>query len=66
MAWLGLDWDEGPFYQTQRYDLYREHAYRLLETGGAYKCYCTPEELECQTQTGADRGQTFWLRPHLS
>lgn len=48
MTWMGLNWDEGPFYQTRRYELYREQAYRLLEEGKAYKCYCTPEELEAK------------------
>jgi glutamyl-tRNA synthetase len=46
LRWLGLDWDEGPFFQSQRGDLYREHAERLLAAGHAYRCYCTPEELE--------------------
>ena len=59
MSWLGLDWDEGPFYQTQRYDLYREHAYRLLATGHAYKCYCTPEELEAKRKQAQAEGKPF-------
>lgn len=46
MRWLGLDWDEGPFFQSQRFDVYRVHADALLEKGLAYRCYCTPEELE--------------------
>ena len=46
MTWLGLDWDEGPIYQTERLPIYREHAERLLREGKAYPCYCTPEELE--------------------
>ncbi len=46
LTWLGLDWDEGPIYQTDRLSLYREHAERLLREGKAYYCYCTPEELE--------------------
>jgi len=46
MTWLGLDWDEGPVYQTDRMAMYREHADRLLREGKAYYCYCTPEELE--------------------
>jgi glutamyl-tRNA synthetase len=45
MTWLGMDWDEGPFYQTQRIPLYQEAAERLLKKGKAYRCYCTPEEL---------------------
>ncbi len=46
LSWLGIDWDEGPHFQKERLDIYREHAYRLLREGHAYKCYCTPETLE--------------------
>ncbi len=50
MTWLGLDWDEGPIYQTDRITMYREHAERLIREGKAYYCYCTPEELEEKRQ----------------
>ena len=46
LEWLHLDWDEGPFRQTERFDLYQEHIDKLLSEGKAYPCYCTPEELE--------------------
>ncbi|RMD71662.1 MAG: glutamate--tRNA ligase [Gammaproteobacteria bacterium] len=46
MAWLGIDYDEGPFYQTRRFERYREVAEKLLQEGHAYYCYCTKEELE--------------------
>jgi len=46
MAWVGLDWDEGPYYQTDRFDRYRELAGQLLEQGDAYHCYCSPDELD--------------------
>ncbi len=46
MNWLGLDYDEGPFYQTQRFGRYREVLRQLLREGHAYYCYCTREELE--------------------
>lgn len=46
MAWLGLDADEGPFYQTQRFDRYREVCDQLLAEDKAYRCYCTREELD--------------------
>jgi glutamyl-tRNA synthetase len=48
MRWIGLTWDEGPYYQSQRTDLYRQHLDRLLREGKAYRCYCTPEELEAK------------------
>ena len=46
MRWLGLDADEGPYYQTERFPRYREVIERLLAEGKAYRCYCTREELD--------------------
>lgn len=46
LTWLGLTWDEGPFYQSQRLDLYKQAVQTLLDGGLAYRCYCTPEELD--------------------
>ena len=46
MQWLGLNWDEGPFYQTQRMDRYREIIRKLLDEGLAYYCYASREELD--------------------
>jgi glutamyl-tRNA synthetase len=46
MQWLGLSWDEGPYHQTQRVELYRVAAARLIESGAAYHCFCSKEELE--------------------
>jgi glutamyl-tRNA synthetase len=46
MRWLGLDWDEGPFRQTERQEIYSQKVKHLLSTGKAYHCYCMPEELE--------------------
>jgi glutamyl-tRNA synthetase len=46
MAWLGLDHDLGPYYQTQRFDRYKEVIAQMLKQGTAYKCYCTKEELD--------------------
>jgi glutamyl-tRNA synthetase len=46
MQWLGLTADEGPFYQTRRMDRYREVLHQFLQSGHAYRCYCTKEELE--------------------
>lgn len=46
MQWLGLDYDEGPFYQTQRMDRYKEMIQQLLDNDQAYYCYCSKEELD--------------------
>jgi glutamyl-tRNA synthetase len=46
LSWLGLDWDEGPFYQSQLREIHDQHIEKLLSEGKAYPCYCTPEELE--------------------
>ena len=46
MQWVGLDADEGPFYQTQRFDRYREVIGEFLAAGSAYRCYCTKQELD--------------------
>ncbi len=46
LQWLGLNWDEGPFYQSQRLDLYAQAVQTLLDKGLAYRCYTTPEELD--------------------
>ncbi|MCI4626077.1 MAG: glutamate--tRNA ligase [Candidatus Magnetoovum sp. WYHC-5] len=50
MKWLGLDWDEGPFRQTERSSIYEEYAKKLLDRGEAYFCYCSAEELEAKRQ----------------
>src|ERR1051326_2425591 len=50
MKWLRLEWDEGPFYQTERYPVYKDRIQRLLAAGKAYRCVCTPEELEAKRQ----------------
>jgi glutamyl-tRNA synthetase len=46
MHWLGLDADAGPYFQTQRFDRYREVLTQMLDEGSAYRCYCTKQELE--------------------
>ena len=50
MRWLDLEWDEGPFYQTERYPIYREKIQTLLATGHAYACTCTAAELDAKRQ----------------
>ena len=56
MTWLGMDWDEGPYYQAQRIGLYRDAAEKLVEEGKAYHCYCTPEELEAKRENALKTG----------
>ncbi|MCK4649028.1 glutamate--tRNA ligase, partial [bacterium] len=55
MKWLGLEWDEGPYFQMERLDIYKKYGDRLLEEGKAYLCYCTPEELKDRRRKGAYR-----------
>ncbi|HEX7080832.1 MAG TPA: glutamate--tRNA ligase [Gammaproteobacteria bacterium] len=57
LAWLGLDADEGPIYQTQRFDRYREVVGRLLDVGQAYRCYCTREEIDAMRAEAQARGE---------
>ena len=57
LAWLGIHWDEGPYYQTQRMDLYRAAASKLLESGAAYYCFCTKEELEKRRAAATAEGR---------
>jgi glutamyl-tRNA synthetase len=58
MRWLGMDWDEGPFYQSQRLGLYRATAEKLMASGHAYYCFCTREELEQRRAAATATGQT--------
>ena len=57
MKWMGLDWDEGPYYQTRRMALYKGAAQKLLDTGWAYRCYCTPRELEEKRKKAMKEGR---------
>lgn len=65
LKWLGLDWDEGiqqggehgPYRQTERLEIYREYAKKLLESGQAYYCYCSEEELEAERQALLAKGE---------
>jgi glutamyl-tRNA synthetase len=57
MDWLGLSYDEGPFYQSERFDLYREKVQELLDSGAAYRCYCTSEELEARRESALKAGE---------
>ena len=57
MRWLGLDWDEGPFFQMHRLDRYREVAEKLVAKGAAYYCYATRDELEAMREQQRQRGE---------
>lgn len=50
MEWLGLDYDEGPIYQTQRFDRYKQVIQQLLDEGHAYRCYCSKQELDAMRE----------------
>lgn len=56
MTWLGLEYDEGPFYQTKRFDRYKEVVQQLLEQGEAYYCYCSKEEIEAVREQQKAKG----------
>ncbi|MGD8887447.1 MAG: glutamate--tRNA ligase [Desulfobacterales bacterium] len=56
LEWLGIDWDEGPYYQTQRLDVYHEYSQKLIDSGHAYYCTCTPEEVEDMRQKAMATG----------
>ena len=57
MQWLGITWDEGPYYQTQRTDLYRAAAAKLIQSGAAYYCFCSKDELERRRAKAAEEGR---------
>ena len=57
MKWLGLDHDEGPIYQMQRLARYQAVAEQLIASGHAYRCYCTPEELDAMREAQRSRGE---------
>jgi len=57
LQWLGLNWDEGPYKQSERLDIYKSYALRFLEEGLAYKCFCSPEELEREREIAIKEGR---------
>jgi glutamyl-tRNA synthetase len=58
MQWLKLDWDEGPYRQTDRFEIYRSYADKLVKQGKAYYCYCPPKELEQRRKEVISQGKT--------
>ncbi len=59
LAWLGIDWDEGPFRQSERSDRYEEAVERLLGSGRAYRCRCSPEEIDERRQKAIAEGRKW-------
>lgn len=57
LTWLGLTWDEGPFFQSERMDLYRQAVQQLLDQGLAYHCYCTAAELDAMRESQKAKGE---------
>jgi len=57
LKWLGLDWDEGPILQSQKFELYKDEARRLLADGKAYRCWCSAEELEEKRKRAMKEGK---------
>ncbi|HAN94230.1 MAG: glutamate--tRNA ligase [Limnochordia bacterium] len=72
LEYLGLDWDEGPrkggsfgpYFQSERLHLYRQYVEKLMEQGRAYKCYCTPEELDQRREEQIKRGEATHYDRH--
>ena len=56
LEWLGIDWDEGPYYQTKRLDIYNSYLERLIDSGRAYYCTCSPDEIEVMRQKAMATG----------
>ena len=56
MKWLEMDWDDGPYFQTQRHDIYNEYIDRLVESGHAYHCDCTKEEVDAMREEAKAKG----------
>ena len=56
MEWLGMDWDEGPYFQSRRYEIYNAVIDRLLADGQAYYCHCSPEELDQRRKATQAKG----------
>jgi glutamyl-tRNA synthetase len=66
LRWLGLDWDEGPYYQSQRKELYQRYAQEFLDKGKGYFCFCTPQDLEKKRkQAIASKGEWKYDRTCL-
>ena len=56
LEWLGIDWDEGPYFQSERLDIYKAHIDRLIENGHAYYCTCSPDAVDRMREAAKARG----------
>jgi glutamyl-tRNA synthetase len=56
LEWLGIDWDEGPYFQSGRFDIYREYTEKLVDSGHAYYCTCSVEKLDEMRKKAMDEG----------
>jgi glutamyl-tRNA synthetase len=59
LKWLGIEWDEGPIYQSDRLDRYRQRAEELVQRGNAYRCFCTVEELDAERLAAEKAGIAY-------
>jgi glutamyl-tRNA synthetase/nondiscriminating glutamyl-tRNA synthetase len=67
LKWLGIEWDEGPdkggpygpYRQSERFEIYKKYVDKLLESGHAYRCFCTPEELEAEREKARKEGRPY-------
>jgi len=57
LQWLNIDWDEGPYFQTQRFDIYNEYLKKLIESDHAYYCTCSPDQIDVMRQQAMASGQ---------
>ena len=57
LQWLNIDWDEGPYFQTQRFDIYNEYIQNIIESGNAYFCTCSPEQIDNMRQKAMASGE---------
>jgi len=56
LKWLGLNWDEGPYFQSMRYPIYTEYIEKLVESGSAYYCSCTPDQVDAMREAAKAKG----------
>ena len=59
LGWLGIDWDEGPYFQSRNVDRHRGAVARLLDAGAAYACFCTVEELAAEREAAIARKESY-------